>query len=397
MHEYKGIYYDDSSQSKRYYEGGAHFKYSDLCHILKLLSSKSTTFSSSRNSSFPNKPLSKNNPFPINKVEFTQASNFIAQKLNNKSKSKSKSKNKSDENKSLNTGNITTRAVTTIAIGQDGIKKQNRQISLNINNRAFLNQKINNNNILFYGKNNSVSKNEIKVNSRINKPVKSANRELLNSKSKSKSRHLSNNNSIKCEKNSRSTSRSISNNKNTYGNNSININNVSDISKDKIINLINKKQTKQQNVNYFKVKSRNSFQYKETISFKGNNASVDNNNNNTKYKNGKQIQLKSVNKESKKNQSENKSSLHSKQNRSHSKNESDTSNRTVNLNVLTIPVHNKGMPQSTMSKIKSNYTQLYLKKMTKQKQRLVMTMDFKIQPTTGTIAQRKKKYSFFES
>ena len=91
MHEYKGIYYDDSSQSKRYYEGGAHFKYSELCHILKLLSSKSTTFPSSRNSSFPNKPLSKNNPFPINKVEFTQASNFIAQKLNNKSKSKSSS------------------------------------------------------------------------------------------------------------------------------------------------------------------------------------------------------------------------------------------------------------------------------------------------------------------
>ena len=109
------------------------------------------------------------------------------------------------------------------------------------------------------------------------------------------------------------------------------------------------------------------------------------------------MQLKSVNKESKKNKSENKNSLHSKQNRSHSKNESDTSNRTVNINVLTIPVQNKGMPQSTMSKIKSNYTQLYLKKMTKQKQRLVMTIDFKIQPATGTIAQRKKKYSFFES
>ena len=36
MEEYKGIYYGDDSE-KKYFEGGAHFKYSKLYHILEQL------------------------------------------------------------------------------------------------------------------------------------------------------------------------------------------------------------------------------------------------------------------------------------------------------------------------------------------------------------------------
>ncbi len=36
MEEYKGIYYGDTNEQK-FYEGGAHFKYSDLYKILEKL------------------------------------------------------------------------------------------------------------------------------------------------------------------------------------------------------------------------------------------------------------------------------------------------------------------------------------------------------------------------
>ena len=36
MQEYKGIYYGDTNEQK-FYEGGAHFKYSDLYKILEKL------------------------------------------------------------------------------------------------------------------------------------------------------------------------------------------------------------------------------------------------------------------------------------------------------------------------------------------------------------------------
>ena len=36
MDEYKGIYYGDDTEQK-FYEGGAHFKYSDLYKILEKL------------------------------------------------------------------------------------------------------------------------------------------------------------------------------------------------------------------------------------------------------------------------------------------------------------------------------------------------------------------------
>lgn len=39
MEEYKGIFYNDNSE-KRYYEGGAHFKYSDLVKALSILQRK---------------------------------------------------------------------------------------------------------------------------------------------------------------------------------------------------------------------------------------------------------------------------------------------------------------------------------------------------------------------
>ena len=39
MEEYKGIFYNDNSE-KRYYEGGAHFKYSDLVKALSVLQRK---------------------------------------------------------------------------------------------------------------------------------------------------------------------------------------------------------------------------------------------------------------------------------------------------------------------------------------------------------------------
>ena len=37
--DYKGIFYEDNSERK-YYEGGAHFKYKDLYKILEELSKK---------------------------------------------------------------------------------------------------------------------------------------------------------------------------------------------------------------------------------------------------------------------------------------------------------------------------------------------------------------------
>lgn len=37
MNEYKGIYYNDDAQEQKFYEGGAHFKYSDLCKRLESL------------------------------------------------------------------------------------------------------------------------------------------------------------------------------------------------------------------------------------------------------------------------------------------------------------------------------------------------------------------------
>lgn len=36
MQDFKGIYYGDSTE-KKYYEGGAHFKYNDLYKALSLL------------------------------------------------------------------------------------------------------------------------------------------------------------------------------------------------------------------------------------------------------------------------------------------------------------------------------------------------------------------------
>ncbi len=40
MNEYKGIYYNDDAQEQKFYEGGAHFKYSELCKRLELLITK---------------------------------------------------------------------------------------------------------------------------------------------------------------------------------------------------------------------------------------------------------------------------------------------------------------------------------------------------------------------
>ena len=39
MEEYKGIYYNDNEE-QQYYEGGAHFKYSELYKILEELAKK---------------------------------------------------------------------------------------------------------------------------------------------------------------------------------------------------------------------------------------------------------------------------------------------------------------------------------------------------------------------
>ena len=46
MEEYKGIYYNDNSE-KRYYEGGAHFRYSDLVKALSILQRKNAPQKSS--------------------------------------------------------------------------------------------------------------------------------------------------------------------------------------------------------------------------------------------------------------------------------------------------------------------------------------------------------------
>lgn len=40
MNEYKGIYYNDDANEQQFYEGGAHFKYSDLCKRLEALVEK---------------------------------------------------------------------------------------------------------------------------------------------------------------------------------------------------------------------------------------------------------------------------------------------------------------------------------------------------------------------
>jgi hypothetical protein len=42
MEEYKGIYYNDNAE-QIYYEGGAHFKYSELFQILEELAKKANS------------------------------------------------------------------------------------------------------------------------------------------------------------------------------------------------------------------------------------------------------------------------------------------------------------------------------------------------------------------
>ena len=52
MYNYKGIFYCDEKE-KQYYEGGAHFKYSDLVHVLNKLikeRNKETEINSSKDS-----------------------------------------------------------------------------------------------------------------------------------------------------------------------------------------------------------------------------------------------------------------------------------------------------------------------------------------------------------
>jgi len=39
MEEYKGLYYNDNTE-QQFYEGGAHFRYKDLCQILEELVKK---------------------------------------------------------------------------------------------------------------------------------------------------------------------------------------------------------------------------------------------------------------------------------------------------------------------------------------------------------------------
>ena len=42
MKEYKGIYYNENTETQKFYEGGAHFKYSSLYKILECLHNKQT-------------------------------------------------------------------------------------------------------------------------------------------------------------------------------------------------------------------------------------------------------------------------------------------------------------------------------------------------------------------
>ena len=357
MHdEYKGMYYDDSSTSKRFYEGGAHFKYNDLYTTLMLLKKKQQS-STPRQSSFPHKPpikIRNNIHFPSFTKQDAVQSNFI-HKFNSKSKSKSKPK----ADGSINTGNITTRAVTTIAVIHEGIKKQHKNISKHLKHRSLvIDKKINNNNILFYGRNNSVDKNNTLIDK--GKCITNVNKMFVKRKSKSTSRSVSQN---KC------SSQCINNSNN----------------------------------NYLQVKSRNNGQCKETISFKGNNVSVDNNNNNNRYKKGKAMQVMSSNRNvyngcccynKNGNCKYNNNHKHNRSisNNNNKHNNNNNSNRVVNINVLTIPINNnnnKNIPQSTVNKIKSNYTQLYLKKITKQKQKVIMTIDFKMPQSSNTITEHK--------
>lgn len=46
MEEYKGIFYNDNSE-KRFYEGGAHFRYSDLVKALSIIKKKTTLYKDS--------------------------------------------------------------------------------------------------------------------------------------------------------------------------------------------------------------------------------------------------------------------------------------------------------------------------------------------------------------
>ena len=358
MHdEYKGMYYDDSSTSKRFYEGGAHFKYNDLYTTLIQLKKKQQS-STPRHSSFPHKPpikIKNNIHFPSFTKQNAVQSSFI-HKFNSKSKPKPKT-----DGISINTGNITTRAVTTIAVVHEGMKKQHKNISKHLKHKSLIiDKKINNNNILFYGRNNSVDKNNTLID---------------------KAKRITNVNNVNVNKTfvkrkSKSTSRSVSQNKHNS-------------------HCVN---------NYLQVKSRNNGQCKETISFKGNNLSVDNNNNN-KYKKSKAMKVMSSNRNvyngccccyNKNGNCKyyNNNNNH-KYNRSISNNNNNNnSNKVVNINVLTIPINNnnnKNIPQSTVNKIKSNYTQLYLKKITKQKQKVIMTIDCKMPQSsnTNTITEHK--------
>ena len=52
--EYKGIFYGDNT-AKKYFEGGAHFEYNDLCKRLEIL--------------FKSRPIKVENDILINRIE----------------------------------------------------------------------------------------------------------------------------------------------------------------------------------------------------------------------------------------------------------------------------------------------------------------------------------------
>lgn len=58
MNEYKGIYYNESTETQKFYEGGAHFKYSSLYNILETLHIKQNT----RQNSQPSRNIQQPQP-----------------------------------------------------------------------------------------------------------------------------------------------------------------------------------------------------------------------------------------------------------------------------------------------------------------------------------------------
>ena len=125
MNEYKGIYYNDNNE-QHFYEGGAHFRYRDLCDRLERLH----LYISKKRGSSQQKPKTRNTQQPP-QISQVQHQNNTVNILNNKFK-------KQPKLSQTNTRNIVqSKKIAPTVSSKTAIKKTIRNISMDINQSDF--------------------------------------------------------------------------------------------------------------------------------------------------------------------------------------------------------------------------------------------------------------------